>query len=59
MAACITYELPGFLLKLICNEGVPAINSLQRVALPTVSKLAATPELHYRLDGVGMFCKQE
>jgi hypothetical protein len=56
MAACITYELPGSLLKPICDEGVSA-NSLQRVTLPTNSKLAATAELHYRLRGVGMFCK--
>jgi hypothetical protein len=59
MAACITYELPSSLLKLICDEGVSAIYSLQRVALPTISKLAATAELHYRLGGVGIFCKQE
>jgi hypothetical protein len=59
MAECITYELPGSLLKLICDEGVAAINSLQRVALLTASKLAATAELHYRLGGVGMFSKQE
>jgi hypothetical protein len=56
MAACITYELPGSLLKPICDEGVFAI-SVQRVARPTNSKLAATAELHYRLGGVGMFFK--
>jgi hypothetical protein len=54
MAICITYELPGSLLKLICDEGVSAF-SLQRVALPTVSKLAANAELHYRLGRIGMF----
>jgi hypothetical protein len=43
MAACITYELPGTLLKLICDEGVSAI-LLQGVVLPTVSNLAATAE---------------
>jgi hypothetical protein len=38
-AACITnrYELPGSLLKLICDEWVSALNGLQRVAFPTVS----------------------
>jgi hypothetical protein len=58
MAACITYELPVSLLKLICDERVSA-NSLQRVALPTVSKLAAAAELHYRMGGAGTFCKEE
>jgi hypothetical protein len=58
MAACITYELPGSHLKPICDEGVSAI-SLQRVALSTISKLAANAELHYRLGGVGMFCEEE
>jgi hypothetical protein len=57
MAACITYELPGSLLKLICDEGVCAISSLQRVMLPSVSKLAATAELHFCRGGVGMFCE--
>jgi hypothetical protein len=57
MAACITYELPGSLLKLIYDEEMSAAN-LQRLALPTVSKLTATAELHYRLSGVGMFCEE-
>jgi hypothetical protein len=56
MAAFITYDLPGSLLKLICDEGVSAF-SLQRVTLPTVSKLATTAKLHYRLGGVGTFYK--
>jgi hypothetical protein len=47
-AACITFELPGSLLKLICDVGVSAINILLRVALSTVSKLAATAELYCR-----------
>jgi hypothetical protein len=58
MAACITYELPGSLLKLIYDEGMSAV-SLQRVVLPTVSKLTATAEFPYRLGGVGMFCEEE
>jgi hypothetical protein len=58
LAACITYELPGSLLKHIYDDGVSA-QSPQRVALPTVSKLAATAELHYRLSGVGMFCAKD
>jgi hypothetical protein len=29
------------------------------VALPSVSKLAATAEFHNRLGGVGMFCEEE
>jgi hypothetical protein len=40
IAACITYDLPGSHLKLIYDAGVSAIG-LQRVVLPTVSKLAA------------------
>jgi hypothetical protein len=59
MAACITYELPGSLLELICDEGMSAIRSFQRVALPTVKKPSATAEFPYRLGGVGMFCKEE
>jgi hypothetical protein len=44
----------------ICDEGVSTnTSSLQRVALLTVSKLAATGELHYRLGGIGIFCEQE
>jgi hypothetical protein len=46
MATCITYELPGSLLKLIDDEGASAV-SLQRVALPTVSILATIAEFHY------------
>jgi hypothetical protein len=34
-AACITYELPGSLLTLICDEGVSVNICLQRAALPT------------------------
>jgi hypothetical protein len=59
MAACIIYDLPGSLLMLICDEGVSANNGLQSVALPSISKLAATAELRYRMGGAGMFCKQE
>jgi hypothetical protein len=55
MVACITYELPGSLFNLVYDEGVSAI-SLQRVELPTVSKVAATAELHYRRGRVGMLC---
>jgi hypothetical protein len=51
MAACITYEPPGSLLKVICDKGVSAV-SLQRVALPNVSKLVATAEFHYRLGEI-------
>jgi hypothetical protein len=36
--------------ELICDEGLSAV-SLQRVALPHASKLAATAEFHYRLGG--------
>jgi hypothetical protein len=56
MAACTTHELPGSLLKPICDAGVSK-TSPQWVALPTNSKLAATAELHYRLGGVGEFCE--
>jgi hypothetical protein len=58
MATCITYELPGSLLKHVCDEGVSAA-SLQRVALPNVSNLAATAKLYYHLGGAGMFCEGE
>jgi hypothetical protein len=56
MAACITYEFPGSLLKLIYDEGMSAV-SIQRVVLPTVSKLTATAEFSYRLGGVWMSCE--
>jgi hypothetical protein len=56
MAACISYELPGSLLKLICDEGVSAID-LQSFVLPTVPKPAATAEFHYDLGGKGMLCE--
>jgi hypothetical protein len=58
MAACITYELPGSLLKLIYDEGMSAV-SLPRVVLPTVSKLTAAAGFPYRLGGVGMSCEEE
>jgi hypothetical protein len=58
MAACITYELPGSLPKVIYDEKGFAFH-IQRVALATVSKLAATAELSYRLGGVRMFFEVE
>jgi hypothetical protein len=55
MAACITYELPGSRLKLINLKGW-----LHLVFRRSRFPLAATAELHYRLQGgVGMFCEDE
>jgi hypothetical protein len=58
MAASITYELLGSLLKLIFDDRVSAVD-LERVTLPTVSKLAATAEFHYHLGRLGKFCEEE
>jgi hypothetical protein len=67
IAACITVELPGSLLKLIYNEGLSArhrrlLKSLCRVMLLTVLKQAATvvkrAEFPYCLSsGVGSFVR--